>query len=81
MVLDRPRVFVLGVWPLEPLARLDGILAGPNKRYNSPRVEAANIADSLQEDVIELVDLSGMLSSRSRRFVDWFKGDLAPLTR
>ena len=49
MILQSPGVCELRIRTLEPLARLDGILSGTDKRHDSLGVETARVADGLQE--------------------------------
>lgn len=62
MELDRIGVCELEVRQFEPLAGLDRILANTNKSHDALGVETSGIADGLQEDAVEFVDLSTMLS-------------------
>lgn len=62
MELDRIGVCELEVRQFEPLAGLNRILANTNKSHDALRVETSGIADGLQEDTVEFINLSAMLS-------------------
>ena len=63
MELDRIGVCELEVWQFEPLAGLDRILTNTNKSHDSLGVEASGVADGLQENTVEFVDLGTVFSS------------------
>lgn len=81
VVLYGPRILILRIRPLKPLARLDRILSRSNERDHSLRIETSRIGNGLQEDVVELVDLGTVLSGGTRRLVDRLESDLATLAR
>lgn len=73
MILDPPRILKLGIRLLEPLTRLDSILARTHKRDNSLCIVTPCIVNRLQKDIIQAIDLSTMLSRSARNLVNRFK--------
>jgi hypothetical protein len=75
MILDTPWILELSIWTLEPLTRLGSVLASSNQSYDSQRVVASSIIDSLKENVVESVNNGAMFCCRSWNLVDRLHGE------
>jgi len=79
MELQCPRLVRIQGTSLEPLRGFGCILVQPTEGNNTSWVVSSRIVDGSQEDIIQLVQFSGVLKGRSSRLINGFEDQLGGL--